>query len=288
MEPIESIEQYKSLKAAAKQRCGNLASNFFLTSGGLSRIMELQGLSYVEYPQGLVLFTDEGSYYRVFYFLDPDQPLPDLRQDKKVVIEELDNNGKRDEYLNGFFAKLEAAGWERIARNVQVYSSFDDRDDEIRVEYNRAQDNLKEQGFHIEKCSERHVDRVVSLWREWLHETDLPREHIEFFGDPSQVVICVLDENDEVCGTNWWKLQGGVCEIRHTVTDPRFYKRGIGYAMQLAAMVDALDNGSRGVFTYIDDRNYRSLAMFRKAGVLENGRTTVQYSLERSNNGQDA
>ena len=288
MEIVESIDQYKSLKSAVKQRCGSLASNFFLTSGGLSRILELQGLSYVEYPQGLVMFADEGTYYRAFYYLDPNRPLPDISQDKMVVIEELDNNGKRDEYLSDFFAKLEAGGWQRVARNVQVYSSLDNRGDEIRDKFRRAQDNLIEQGFHIEECPERHVDRVISLWKEWLRKTDLPSEHMGFIGDPSQTVICVLNDNDEVCGTNWWRLQGGVCEIRHTVTNPRFYKRGIGYAMQLVAMADAVDIGCRGVFTYIDDRNYRSLAMFEKAGIVENGRITVQYSLERSDNGKNA
>ena len=280
METIESIEQYKALKASAKQRCGRLQSNVFLTSGGLARVMDLQGLSYEEYPQGLILYTDEGPYYRVFYYLDTNQLLPDMGQDKTVVIEEPNDAGRRDEYLAVFLPKLEEAGWVRVARNVQVYSDLADRGDEIRGDHARAMSNLERQGLRIEACPERHIAKVVSLWHAWLHDTDVPQEHLRFYGDPTQTVICVLNENDDVCGVNWWRIQGGLCEIRHTVTDPGFYQRGIGYAMQLAAMVDALNQECRGVFTYIDDRNYRSIAMFEKAGIVKNGRTTIQYSLE--------
>lgn len=281
MEFLTNIDQYKALKDAARQRCDSLSSNCFLTSGGIASIMQRQGMGYREFPQGLVLYADEGSYYRVFYYLDPNADLPDMTADKKAVIEEPDSAGRREKYLKSFFQKLENGGWQRIARNIQVYSELADRAEQIRADHTAAIARLSEQGIVLEDCPERHVERVIELWKGYLHETDLPVEHIGFLNDPTQRVVCALDGSDYVCGVSWWRMAGGNCEIRHTVTDPQFYKRGIGYALQTAAMVDALDGGCRGVFTYIDDRNYRSINMFRKAGIVENGRTTTQYSLEK-------
>lgn len=281
MRDIVSVDQFKALKADAKSRCSSLTSNCFLTSGGLESIMEKQGLLFEEFPQGLVLYTDEGPYYRVFYYLDEAQPLPNMAQDKQVVIEEPDAGNRRAEYLERFFEKLEQSGWERVARNIQVYSSLQDRAEQLSDDFRCAVDNLAEQGLQIVDCPAHHVDRVIELWQGNLHVTDLPKEHLGFIDDPTQRVVCVVNDSDYVCGVNWWRMQGGNCEIRHTVTDSAYYKRGIGYTLQLAAMKDAVDHGCRGIFTYIDERNYRSINMFKKAGIVENGRTTVQYALTR-------
>lgn len=279
MEKIETIEQFKALKTKAKELHGKLDTNCYLTNGGMESIMRVQNLYYAEFEQGLVLYADEGSYYRILYFLDSSQPLPDMRQDKMIEIEEPDSFGRRAKYLDAFFAKLEAAGWKRVARNVQVSSTLQDKAEQITSDYEGALQAVEVQGLHLVNCPERHADRVVELWRGWLHETDIPIEHVHFLDDPKQRVVVVLNDDDFVCATNWWRFAGKSCEIRHTVTDPAFYQRGLGYLLQCAAMKDALDNGCTSIFTYIDDTNYRSIKMFEKAGIVENGRTTVQYAL---------
>lgn len=277
---LKDIEQYKKLKGEAKDKLGKLSSNCFLTSGGMAAIIERQPVLYEVYDQGVVFYIDEGTYYRAFYFLDSEKGLPEMRQDKLVEIEEPDSNGRRSTYLMQFFQELEQAGWKRIARNIQVSSTLAERSQQIERDYQDALDAAAGQGFSIANCPKRHAARVVELWSTFLHETDIPAEHVNFADDPSQRVVVVLNDDDYVCATNWWRWQGGQCEIRHTVTDPAYYKRGLGYLLQCAAMKDALDNGCRTVFTYIDDRNYRSIGMFEKAGIVANGKTTVQYGLQ--------
>ena len=281
MNPVESMEQYKELKASAKKRCPGLVSNCFLSGSGVKGIFERQGLLYEEVPQGLILYTDEGPFYRVFYYLDPNQDLPDMHQDKPVIIEEPDSNGRREEYLTAFFEKLENNGWERVARNIQVFGSLTEHADQIRAEYQAAIENLNSQGLKIIDCPPRHAQRVLAMWEESLQITDVPKEHKEFMNDPDQHVICVVTEDDFVCGVLWWRLRSGTCEYRHVVTDAGYYRRGIGSTLILHTMVEVLNRNCRGLSGPIDDRNYRSIAMCKKVGVVENGRTMVQYSLTK-------
>jgi len=280
MKQITSFEEYRRIHGAVKAGHEKLETNCSMTSSGLRAIIEDGVVLYEEVEQGLILYVDERSYYRVIYFLDPGMPLPDMRKEKSVSIEELDSNGRRRAYLDGFFGRLESAGWKRTAHNLCVEGNLGEMAAWVEDEFPRRADLLSARGLTLAPCTSRHVDAAIALWHDYLHMTDIPSEHLAFMGDEEQHVTCVLNADDQVCGVNWWSINGARCEIRHTVTDPGYYNQGLAYTMVLEALHEAVKAGCRIAYTYIDEVNYRSLALFEKLGIVPNGRTTTQYLLE--------
>ena len=105
----------------------------------------------------------------------------------------------------------------------------------------------------------------------------MPREHLDFADDASQNVVCVLDEKGHVAGVHWWKVSGASCELRHTVTHPDHYRKGVGSYMINRSLASALSAGCRSAYTFIDAENSRSLRMYDKLGLAPNGHRSFQF-----------
>ena len=122
------------------------------------------------------------------------------------------------------------------------------------------------------------MEQVVSLWERALPATDIPRDHKVLV--PDNRIFCVFDREHTLCAAKWWHHSGRTSEGRHVVTNPDFERRGLGSTLQLAWLVDGLDNGVERYMTWIADTNEASLMMHKKAGLVCNGRSSKQYILK--------
>ena len=275
---LESVDSFDGLRAALKGRCGRLDTNCKMGGSALADAISRREARYTEHDRGLLVYIDEGRYERVYYFVACGADFPEAASDKLLVIEELDVNGRRADYLQALGDKLAARGWRRQACNLQVERRLGEGDaPEIEQALARAEERLAAGGLELAMCDESMVAQVHGLWHAHLKPTDVPRAHFGFMEDPGQRVICAVDGAGRVCGVNWWEFGNGACEIRHTVTAPDCYRRGIGYAVLMAAMHDAVAHGARKAMTYIDEDNCRSIALYGKSGIVANGRTSTQF-----------
>ena len=278
---LKTEEQFKERSRAEKERCGKLVSNCLLP-GRTVRDALLRGrVLFRELPQGFVLYGAEGGhppFYTLYYFLQPGAEMKGLAANLPVLLEEPDANDRRAAYLSELEPKLFRAGFTVIAKNILVEIAPESiaANDERYAAWQKA---YEENGYRIavDPCGKQR-EEAFALWRAHLKPTDLPPGHFDPDAEGAHIV-CILDRAGSVCGVNRWELKDGVCEIRHTVTRPDCLRQGIGSFLILYALQDAEKKGMRSAFTYIDEQNVRSLAMYEKIGFRRTEKTCRQYLL---------
>lgn len=274
---VERGAELKRLIGDLRLECGSLKTNapMFWTSQAGSPGQE--PLKYELHDGALLFFCDEGLYERLIYFVSDAGCLPMMNRVKSILIEEPLSDQSWSSIL---FSRLEELGWCRVANNLQVSMSLDARGPEVSCGLSAAEERLRGKNMQIVECSADMVPEVLDLWSSLLKPTDVPMNHRNFLQDPTQKAACVVDGGGAVCGANWWKTDGRSCEIRHTVTAPDRHRCGVAYAMVLAALSSAIEEGCKSAFTYIDELNSRSLGLYGKVGMLPNGKVAVQYLLK--------
>ena len=89
MERVKNLDEYKELLRWNKARFESLEKNCFLLASGMNKFILENRLYAEKYENGLVFFIDEGRYYNLYYFWKKEAELEDFRQDKPVLIEEI-------------------------------------------------------------------------------------------------------------------------------------------------------------------------------------------------------
>lgn len=281
MNKVTDYSEFQFLYKENKKRFSKIDTNC-LFPGKIIRDSIANGqLFYRSFPEGLVLYIDEINLYRAYYFLDAECQLPDMSADKIILIEELDDQERRKEYLDKFRNKLETAGFFQESCNYQLEVDLLKNRDLICENYKNAFTRINISGL-LTTCEPNadQNEQILQLWKNSLKQTDVPISHTNFYNDNEQHVICVTDPQGNVCGVNWWTFRGNCVEIRHTVTHPNYYHKGIGNFIMSFVLNTALNEGVVIGMTYVEEQNYRSFGMMHKAGLKENGRVSYQFLLE--------
>ena len=278
MERVTSVVEYKELIRWNKQRLEFIESNCFLMSSSMSKYIEEHRLYVQKYENGMIFFIDEGNYYNAYYFWQREQEFVNLHKDKPVLIEELNNKGSREVYLSGFEPILFRAGFQLFKNNVQVEINLKEYN-ELNGRLEECLEKLNAQGLQLVFCDrEEQFLQAVSLWDFSLDVTDVPQDHKVFREEDT--LACILTNGGQVVSTHWWRKTNKNSEGRHTVTHSDFYQKGLASTMLLAWCIEAKKEGIERCFTWINDQNIRSLALYQKIGFRANGRTSKQYILK--------
>ena len=278
MKKICDLGEYKELMRENKERIGKVEKNCFLMSSSMNKYIEEERLYVETYENGMVLYVDEGRYYNMYYFWKSDCKMFDFRQDKPVLIEELNNNGSRNEYIEKIESSLFEVGFTVFKNNLQLELSLKDKKKIIEKQLSEKLQKISAQNLRLEFCTDDDIlEKSIILWQDSLDVTDIPQEHMSLKSNDK--LACILTETREVIATNWWRNSNKNSEGRHTVTHPEYFQRGLASTLLLVWCKDAIDQGVERCYTWVSDTNDRSLAMFKKIGFTPNGRTSKQYIL---------
>ncbi len=279
--PITDYSFFQTLYKETKNRLPALESNCILPGKLVREGIAGSNLYYKAFPEGFVLYLDENNLYRAYYFLDTNQEFPDLKADKPVLIEELDSFDRRKAYLDQLTPKLEKVNFRLVSRNLMVEYDLEGNADTVREALRRSTQNMEEKGLiTVSELTHEQCKQVLDLWDKYLKPTDVPLSHRQFETDKSQHIAAVLDKDGTVCGLNWWILQKTRCETRHYVTHPDYYRIGIGQQLWYYSAVQILKAGCKTIMSYIDELNYKSRNLAKKAGWVENGKISLIFILE--------
>lgn len=279
MQKINSLEEYKSIIQWNKKRLTSIVKNCFLMNTVMEQYISQGRLYAQKYEDGVLLFVDERLYYNMFYFWKEDKPFPILELDRPVLVEEIDNNNSRMEYLKKIELQLHNAGFELFKKNLQVELSIDDNFEAIQKNLKDRLASSNEQGLKYVICNnEEMYKEAVSLWYSALDETDIPSCHTIMKEDNN--LLCIVTPNGHVASTNWWKVNGVVSECRHTVTHPDYYRQGLGSLTLLLWISMVQKQGVKKCITWIHEHNFASLEMCKKVGFVPNNKISKQYILK--------
>ena len=279
MNRIFDYQQFVDLYSRTKLNLGRLNSNCLIPGKVLPETIKKGDIYYEEFPTGFVLFSSVDApfgFYKVFYFFTDFEKFPDIKSDLPLLIEELDSNNKRAKYLESFIPKLESAGFHKSAEN-NIYEICDINSDII-SDYEFREKKLLNDGFTIKSNPDpENFNSIINMWDCYLKQTDVPYEHKQYSQENAAHIVYMVSPGNEICGVNWWNLSNTNCEIRHTVTKPDYYRKGIGTCMILYALRHAYLKGYKTAYTYIDAENDKSINMYQKIGFNKNGKISRQF-----------
>ena len=96
---LGSTQEYRSLIEEYKKICPKPFSNANFMLSYLERYINLEKISFESTPQGLFFYFDEGTYYKVYFYVDEKQPFTIPVYDKKLLIRNMYNNLRNNDRL---------------------------------------------------------------------------------------------------------------------------------------------------------------------------------------------
>lgn len=278
MQKVTDISEYRAAIQSVKNRFGTCESNCFCMSDSIRSFIVEDRFYMQEYKHGTAFFIDEGAYYCLYYFRKSGAKLDDFRQEKPVVIEESNRNGARDTYLASFEPLLMEAGFRLFKTNLQLEMALRGKKPVLMEKLSVGLRRLDELGLSLAFSDGKDSMRqAIALWESALDPTDIPWDH-RMLGEQDSL-LCVLDSENRVVATNWWRITGKSAEGRHIVTHPDYYHKGIASLMLAKECLCAMENGVERVLGWSHDNNLKSLELQQKAGFSFNGKTCKQYIL---------
>ena len=252
MKKVENISEFLSLVEANKTVNSPIRTNCFIMPATMEKYINEGRLFHLGFDKGLVFLLDEGTHYVFYYFWNKNAPLESFEADKDMIIEELNNRGRRDEYLAAFEEEIGNCGFVPFKSNLRLEMDLLAEHNNLLKVYNESLKRLEEEGLTIEMCrNEEDYARAVALWDERLELGDVPLEHR--VQQPGDKLILVYD-GDNIAAGNWWHTSGKSTEGRHTFTHKDYGRRGLGSLVLTAWYLAAYDEGATKAYGWTEEK----------------------------------
>lgn len=280
MELITDYQIYKELLHRYKDHIATLNTNSIIMPETIRSYISKNKLYFEAHPDGILFFIDERKYFNLYYFWNQKAEFPEISCRLPIIVEELNQNGRRDSYIDEIRKKLRLIGFNRIRRNVQVEMRPGDIQRNIEMTRNILLDKLEQKNLALRYCTDgTAMKQVTSLWEDFLDVADVPDDH--FSNMDGATILNVENPMGRVVSTIFWSGNSRTNECRHVVTHPDFYKMGLASVLIQTWICTVRQNGVERLTTWINDQNYKSLALFQNNGFHPNGRISVQFILEK-------
>ena len=276
---LTKYEQFKKEYSKLKNNFGKVYCNCLFPSKIISEIISENNCFLTESNNGFLILTSKDSpkgFLKVYYFLGDCNSFPVLPANCPLIVEEIDICGKKSNYLEKIIAILAEAGFHETAKNVYVEISL--KESSLYSLIQASLEQLANNCYYIDADpDEKYIKEGFKLWERYLKPTDIPEEHYQTSLTKKNHILTVLDKNQKVCGVNWWAFHNNICEIRHTVTHPNYYRQNIGTSMILYALNEGIINGCHSAYTFIDSNNTISIKMYEKIGFRLTEKISRQF-----------
>ncbi len=262
---VRSLQEYRAMISAKKAEIGHFVKNSVQMSSTMDQYIAEHRLFARTFRDGIIFFVDEGPFFNVYYYWDSAGELPDLREGKPLIVEELGIEGKMEKELAEKGRRLLRSGFSLYRRNLLMERPaalpFDPP--------------CLPPGFRITRAGEEELPYALALWDRFLDPEDVPLDH-RSLRDGGALAL-VRDGAGKVCAVYRWSTQGRRSEGRHIVTVPEHLREGLASALLAEWIRDAAGHGCETATTWVNDRNRASLALYESCGFRNTGKYCLQF-----------
>lgn len=266
MNPLQDLSQLDALVAPYRRLC----SNGILLPDGIRD----GGLFYEENPSGLFLYQDYGPAYRLFFYLDPKEPLSLTPKDKPVLAAFLGMGESISPKFQAAAACLTAGGFapgppaRHMTRNLSG-ASFD------------------EPKHPVVFAGTEHADDILKLWHSAF---DPVRQMLPIWDTlvallAARRILCVPGRNGRLLGVLYAHMERGSAQIKHEVVSPEGRGQGIGRALSQAFFRLAQAQSVPRATLWVE--NEHAAAFHQACGFAYDGRVWYPYILRASSDSLD-
>lgn len=215
MKKLESLAEYKNIINEFKSVCKRPFSNLYYMPNDIERYIELGRARYEKSESGIVFFFDEETYYRACLYANINEKISIDCQDKKVLVKNVYQEGKKRENLLCAERQLEELGFEKVGVSVkyqgevpQMFQSCKQMEKYVEV--------LERKGYHCRVPDASMIEEIETI----IFESDVIKDYqLDYWtneekkrGLENGFYLCIVNADNQICAAEICKLDDDISE----------------------------------------------------------------------------
>ena len=282
MEKLESWEKYKELLMEVKLRGVTQFTNNYLDMDAVKRYIGLGRIEY-ELDSGLYIYTDEGSFYRL-YIQCGEGSIKPQRRDKPVLMRNVYREGNKNAAQQEVEEQLRRQGFSTYSRSVQILAIPLENRENVLEKLGKADRFLGRFGLRIIYADGSQLEGIFRL-RDSTAELKPYHFPYETMEEKQRTIEkgffrCVVNAQNELCAAQQFRVErNGVQGNWIAVKADYKEKYGIGAAMVYHAFAYAIEHNIRNYYGWVEKNNEKSLRFHQSAGYRLTGKVSEDWIL---------
>lgn len=275
MHAIKSIPHLDEFIDGYTESRKGVFTNFYLYAPEIERLIIQDRLFCDTAQDGLYIYSDEGSYYRLYFYINTGDIIEDVSMDKPVVCEILfsEGRGEQKRAIEHTMQKFRLNKTSRMfSLNVRENESF------INEQYNGIINGLVGE-IEIRYATPHDLPVLHRFWRQDLDPVDFPfytEEELLSFFSAGEVTVAESYSHG-VCATLWRTRKGSTAIHKHLTVAETMRDRKIGRLMALDSMKKDLEEGVSVHNCWLDMSNTPTLRMHASVNFTPTKRLSMQF-----------
>lgn len=283
MERLENWEKYRELLKEAKQRGFTRFVNNYLDMNAVKRYIGLGRMEYWQDEGGLYIYTDEGSFYRLYIQCGENGIKPPGRN-KPVLVRHVYREGSKGAAWQEVERQLQRLGFSLYSRSAQILAVPLENRENVLEKLERAERFLGRFDLRIIYADSSRLESIFCL-RE--RETELKPYHFSYetMEERQQAIEkgyfrCVVNAQNELCAAQQFSVERNGIQGNWLAVETGYKEKyGIGAAMAYHSFAYAIEHNIRNYFGWLEKDNEKSLRYHQSIGYRLTGKAAEDWIL---------
>ncbi len=283
MQLLKSYNEYKDMIREFREKCRRPFSNVYYVPDDMERYIQLGRVSYEKDENGIVLYFDEGTYKRVCLCVNEKGKFSIDCSNKKILIKNVFQEGKKRENLLCVEQRLEELGFKREGTSVKIQG-------DVSKLLQRCE-RIKKYVYALEKKGYRSIVPDISMLDEIdamiLNSGKIKDYQLNYWTDEEKKkmindgdYLCIVNNDNQLCAVGFCIIEDDITKGVAVVVKEEYKMHGLTPALSYYRFSQLYDKGVKRVQGWILDSNEPSLKYHRNMGYEFTNEYTDEWVLE--------
>lgn len=281
MERLENWEKYKRLQKEAKQQGFTHFMNNYLDINAVKRYIGLGRMEYGQDKGALYIYTDEGSFYRLYIQCGKNVIKPPERE-KPVLVRNVYQDGRKSAAQQEIEGQLQVLGFSSYSASAQILAAPLENRENILEKLEKAKRFLERFGMKITYADHSQLESILRLRDS---ETELKPFHFSYetMEERQQAIEkgyfrCVVNDHNELCAAQQFRIERTGIQGNWLAVKTQYKEKyGIGAAMAYHSFAYAIEQNIGNYFGWLEKNNEKSLHYHQSIGYRLTGRAAEDW-----------
>ncbi len=209
MDKFQNVEEYNNLVNGVRKEFKPTLTNCYLYPEEVERYISQGRLYYEKYVGELLIYSDEMTHYRIYYYWNQNYPFLVYKKDKVCAVANIYRGAEKSEKLLKAEEALLGAGFNQGDRMRHIEADWEVFQKQLRKFLPPAEKLFLEAGLKVMKPTKEMCPKIREFQK---HMETIPFYEMQYITDSemceSGKVICIVNQEGEVCAVDSWGNQG--------------------------------------------------------------------------------
>lgn len=283
MQILESYNEYKDMIREFREKNGRPFSNVYYVPEDIERYIRLGRAGFERTESGIIFYFDEEKYYRVCLYVNEKERFSIEKRDKKILLKNVFQEGKKRENLLCVEQRLEELGFKKAGTSFKIRG-------EVKKLFQRCErmkkfaDVLEKKGFHcvaaefsmLEEIEALILDSGVIKDYQLNYWTDEEKKRMIKEGS----YLCMVNDKKQICAVGGCIIKNNTTKGVAVAVREEYKMHGLIVALAYHRLKWLYDNGFESCQGWILTSNEPSIRYYQSLGYEFLNEYTDEWILE--------